>query len=232
MLIVDTLATAQKGKMIDRVAAATGLSPSDARKALEAVCPSIAARIHEGATDRRTFEELLAILDDNQGDLLEDGDVGAGDVVRDGEVVLAAAYGSLATAETEARTIARALRLDPGGMERLAPIAAAIVLAILGRRYQEVAGPVDDQAAEPAAETETQTAAEPEQPAPSRGLLTTVLVTAGTAAARAIVNRMLPRRRRRTYSYDYSYVSVRRRRTRRRRRRTPNLNDLFKGLLR
>ena len=229
MLIVDTLAKAQKGKMVERVAAATGLSPSDARKALEAICPSIAARIHEGAADRRTFDDLLAILDDNQGDLLDDGDVGATDVAQDGEVVLGTAYGSLAAAEDEAQTVARALRLDAGAMAKLAPIAAAIVLAILGRRYKEVAGPEDDNASEPEAQAEPTTIPEPKPQ--SRGILTTVLVTAGTAAARAIVNRMLPRRRRRTYSYDYSYVRVRRRRTRRRRSRTPTLNDLFRGLL-
>jgi hypothetical protein len=230
MLIVDTLAQAQKGKMVERVAAATGLSPSDARKALEAICPSIAARIHEGAADRRTFDELLAILDDNQGDLLDDGDVGAGDVAQDGEVVLGTAYGSLAAAEAEAQTVARALRLDAGAMAKLAPIAAAIVLAILGRRYQEVAGAEDETAPEP--ETQPEPAAGPDPSPSSRGILATVLVTAGTAAARAIVNRMMPRRRRRTYSYDYSYVRVRRRRrTRRRRSRTPTLNDLFRGLL-
>jgi hypothetical protein len=114
-------------------------------------------------------------------------------------------------------------------MAKLAPIAAAIVLAILGRRYQEVAGTEDETTAEP--ETQPEPEAAPEPSPQSRGILATVLVTAGTAAARAIVNRMMPRRRRRTDSYDYSYVRVRRRRTRRRRSRTPSLNDLFRGLL-
>jgi hypothetical protein len=227
MLIVETLAAAQGGKMVERVAAATGLSPTDTRKALEALCPSIAERVRESAAEPQTFEDLLSILDDNGGDLLDDGDVASDAVASDGETVLKSAYGSLSAAEGDVSTVAQALRLDANAIQRLAPIAAAVVLAILGKRYRDMAGPPD-----PSPESEEpQATREPAEAAPSRGggLLATVIATAGAAAARAIVNRMLPRRRRRT-TYRYSYAP--RRRTRRRRRREPTLNDLFRGLLR
>lgn len=226
MMILETLEQAQGGKMLERVAAATGFSPSDARKALEALCPSIAARVREGAATPAAFEALLSILDDNGGDLLDTGDVAGSEVGNDGQTVLKEAYGSTSSAQSEAAKVAQALRLDPSAIQKLLPIAAALVLAVLGKRYREVAGPAEEENASsrtPSPQAGTRDTSD--APSARGGLLTTVIATAGAAAARAIINRMLPRRRR--YSYSYGYT-----RRRRRRRREPTLNDLFRGLLR
>src|SRR5688500_13268921 len=137
MSIMNILDEAQGGQLFRKLGEIAGVSPSDARKAIEAFCPTIAARLRTKADDSGAFDELLALLDDNDGDLLTSGDLASRDTIEDGEAVLGQAYGSLEAAGEEATASARALRLDRSAAERLHPIAAALVLALLSRRYAQ-----------------------------------------------------------------------------------------------
>ena len=88
------------------------------------------------------FDQLLEMLEDNEGDLLADGDLASRDTEEDGQGVLVSAYGSEQAAGDEAGKTAKALRLDESAVRRLMPVAAALVLAVLARRHKELAGPV------------------------------------------------------------------------------------------
>jgi hypothetical protein len=229
MTIGDTIASAQGGNLCENLARMTGLSASDCRTAMEGLGPAIAARVQEIARDPERFDRLLDMIEDNEGDLLGDGDLGSRDTEEDGHGVLVSAYGSENAARDEARKTAKALRLDENAVVRLMPVAAALVLAVLAKRHKELAGPmlVDETDA-----TGDQTAP---QSAGSRrsggGILPVLLAAIGAGIARAIANRFLPRRRRR-YSYPRPRYAKSSGHSRRRRRiRQPSLEEIFRGLL-
>jgi hypothetical protein len=169
------------------------------------------------------------MLEDNEGDLLADGDVGSRDTEEDGRGVLVSAYGSENAARDEARKTAKALRLDENAVLRLMPVAAALVLAVLAKRHKELAGPVleevidatgDQSAAQSAGSTRS-----------GGGILSVFLAAIGTGIARAIANRFLPRRRRR-YSYPRPrYAKSKGYSRHRRRTRQPSVEEIFRGLV-
>jgi hypothetical protein len=228
MTIGQVLATAQGGSLFQKLAGISGLSESDCRAAMAGIAPAIAARVKETAHDPERFTELLDRLEDNQGDLLADGDLESLDTEEDGNAVLASAYGSPAAAREEAARTARALRLDEAAVHRLMTIAAALVLAILAKRNNELA----QSSAERAAAADDRETTQPGgAPGARGGILSVFLAALGAGIARAIANRFLPRRRRR-----YGYQRPAYRRSRRysqpsRRRRQPTLDEIFRGFI-
>jgi hypothetical protein len=224
MRVSEALEQAQGGQLFRKLGELAGISPSDAKRALEAMCPPIAARLQARAAEPREFERLLNLLEDNESDLLKDGDPSSSEVEADGQAVLADLYGSPDAARREAETAARALRIDTAAMERLQPIAAQLVLALLSARFRREE--------EPAGETNAASEAEagPSQEREGKSIWAVFVAAIGAAIARVLVNRLMPRRRKVRYTYD-DY----RRRTPRRRRRTasrPRLEDLFRDLIR
>lgn len=226
MRVIEELETAQGGQLFRKLGELAGISPSDAKRALEAMCPPIAARLQARAEQPTAFEQLLNLLEDNDSDLLKEGDPGSDEVKADGLAVLVDLYGSDDAARNEAEMAGRALRIDGPAMQRLQPIAAQLVLALLSERFQKgneleetPAGAASEQSAERAAT------------GGGKSIWGIVIAAAGAAIARALMNRLLPRRRRRT---RYTYDDYRRRTTRRRRRSTrqPRLEDLFRDLIR
>jgi hypothetical protein len=227
MSIMSILDEAQGGQLFRKLGGIAGASPSEARTAIEAFCPTIAARLKTKAEDRGAFDELLALLDDNDGDLLTSGDLASRDAMEDGEAVLEQAYGSLEAAREEAAASARALRLDRSAAERLHPIAAALVLALLSRRFAqetpETSGFEEegDQGRSSNSESGQRT-----------GFFQIVFAAIGGAILRSLISRFRPRRRRRARYSVSRYASRRSGRSRRTRRREPGLEDLFRELLR
>jgi hypothetical protein len=226
MSIMSILDEAQGGQLFRKLGEIAGVSPSDARKAIEAFCPTIAARLRTKADDSGAFDELLALLDDDDGDLLTSGDLASRDTIEDGEAVLGQAYGSLEAAGEEATASARALRLDRSAAERLHPIAAALVLALLSRRYAQDAREASD-----SQEVGEQRHGPEEESGQRTGIFQIVLAAIGGAILRGLINRLMPRRRRARYGAS-RYRSRRSRSPRRTRRREPGLEDLFRELLR
>ncbi len=226
MTIIEALDAAQGGTLFERLAPLAGLSGSDCRKALSGLCPAIAARMQETARDPERFKELLDRLDDDEGDLLIDADPGSADTQEDGRAVLVSAYGSEKAALDEARATAKALRLDERATLALMPVAAALVLAVLANRHKELAEPDVDGETGAAIET-------PGATAPSRsggGILSVLVAAIGAGMARAVMNRLSPRRRRRS-SYRRTGYSRSTGYSRRRRRRQPTIEDMFRDLV-
>ncbi len=227
MTIGEALDAAQGGTLFERLAPIAGLSASDCRKALGGLCPAIAARMQETARDPERFSQLLERLDDDAGDLLIDADPDSRDAQDDGRAVLVSVYGSEEAALDEARATAKALRLDENATLRLLPVAAALVLAVLAKRHKELAGPAAD--AENGAASEAPPAALPS--GSGRGILSVLVAAIGAGMARAVMNRLSPRRRRRSsYRRSGSSRSTGYSRSRRRRRQ-PSLEEMFRDLL-
>jgi hypothetical protein len=226
MRVIEELEKAQGGQLFRKLGELAGISPSDAKRALEAMCPPIAARLQARAAQPTAFEQLLNLLEDNESDLLKEGDPGSDEVKADGLAVLVDLYGSDDAARNEAEMAGRALRVDGPAMQRLQPIAAQLVLALLSERFQK-----GNELEEPPAGTMSQQSAERAATGGGKSIWGIVIAAAGAAIARALMNRLLPRRRRRT---RYTYDDYRRRTTRRRRRSTrqPRLEDLFRDLIR
>jgi hypothetical protein len=220
MSVMSELDKAQAGQLYRRLGEIGGIAPSDARRAMEGFCPSIAARLKEHSGDPDAYEALLALLDDNEDDLISGGDLADQDVLEDGRAVLAEIYGSEAQARDEAIATARALGIEPRAAEQLHLIAAALVLSILGRRYREQEGSQED--------------AQPSETASAKGgegrpsILSIVLAAIGGAIVRALVRQLQPRRRRSTRA-RLGQTSSRRRRPRGRELR---VEDLFRDLIR
>jgi hypothetical protein len=115
--------------------------------------------------------------------------------------------------------------VDAAAAEHLQPIAASFVLAILGSRYRQDEEAVETEESQPSL---THDGEEPPALGSAKGGIMTVLFAAmGSAIMRALMNRLLPRRRRTGYSYRSRSLK-----RRRRRRREPRLEDLFRDLLR
>jgi hypothetical protein len=226
MAVLEVLEQAQGGQLFRKIGELAGIAPSDARRATEALCPPIAARLRDKATDPDEFQRLLDLLEDNEGDLLRNGDLTSAEVREDGAAILMSIYGSDEAARNQARSTAQALLIDKTTMEELQPIAASLVLAVLSKRYRQEE---DGGSKEPAAGANSGQAtlgdAKP-------GILSIFIAAVGTAIARAVVNRLLPRRRRRTYGYSRGTYGYRRSRRRRSYRREPRPEDLFRDLLR
>jgi hypothetical protein len=220
MSITSELDKARGGQLYRKLGEIAGLSAADARQIMEGLCPSIAARLKERAGDRAAYEALLELLEDNEGDLIMGGDLTEEDVLEDGRTVLADIYGSDERARDEGKATALALRIEPGAAEQLHPIAAALVLSILGRRYRE-GEVVEDEAKSRDSTGDREAEGRP-------NIIGIVLAAIGGAIMRALVNRLLPRRRRRTRLRLGRAPS----RRRRRQRREPRLEDLFRDLLR
>jgi hypothetical protein len=212
---------AQGGQLYQKLGEIGAIAPSDARRIMDGFCPSIAARLKKRSQDRDAYEGLLALLDDNEADLLQDGDLTDEGVLEDGRAVLAEIYGSEEQARHDAVETARALGIEPqAAAEKLHPIAAALVLSILSRRYREPEGDQED-----SKPSETASAREGEG-RPS--IIAIVLAAIGGAIMRALVRQLLPRRRQRTRTRLGRPVS----RRRRPRRRAPSIEDLFRDLIR
>jgi hypothetical protein len=226
MRVIEELEKAQGGQLFRKLGELAGISPSDAKRALEAMCPPIAARLQARAAQPAEFERLLNLLEDNESDLLKEGDPGSDEVKADGLAVLDDLYGSGDAARTEAEMAGRALRIDGPAMQRLQPVAAQLVLALLSERFQK-----ENETEEAPAETASEHGQAPAATGGGKSIWAIFIAAAGAAVTRALMNRLLPRRRSRT---RYTYDDYRRRTPRRRRRSTrqPSLEDLFRDLIR
>lgn len=210
MTLMSILAESQGGNYFANVAKACGVTASEAKAALDRLCPAIAAQLKaKAASDHEAFESLLDLLDEG-GDL--DG-LTDSEAIADGKAVLADLYGSSPAALAEMKRIAPGL--EDSRYEAISAIGATSVLAVLAKNY-----------AAPAT-----LAAVPDGGTGGGGILGTIISAVVKGALQGVARQLAPRRRRRR-SYS-SYFGTRRRKTTRRRRRarTPSLEDIFGQIL-
>ena len=134
MGLMDILRAAQNGAFFANAARAAGVDPAAAEQTLGRMGPAIAAQLRKRAEDPVSFESLLDILEDGNGDaFLDDASLmDDPELVSDGDAVLADIYGSAAATQK-----ALAIRANDGSTHRLAAIAASAVLAALARNYAQ-----------------------------------------------------------------------------------------------
>jgi hypothetical protein len=213
MTLMSILAESQGGNYFASAAQACGLTASEAKSALERLCPAIAAKLKaKAASDNEAFEALLDLLDEggDGGDLDSLTDAEA---IADGKAVLEDLYGSPAAVLAEMRRIAPGL--EDSRYENISAIAATSVLAVLAKTY-----------AAPATLSSASNVS-----SQGGGILGTIVSAVIKGALQGVARQLAPkRRRRRSYS---SYFGTRRRKTTRRRRRarTPSLEDIFGQIL-
>ena len=138
MALIDTLASAQGGAFFANIAAATGLGAAEAKTAVAAIGPAIAAQIKNKAeADPEAFEDLLDLLEDGgDADLDNPRALTGGEAVADGNAILTDIYGSRNAAIVDMRKLAGSVAEAP--LEKLAAIAATAVLAALARSHARV----------------------------------------------------------------------------------------------
>src|SRR5918995_3318040 len=190
MRVIEELEKAQGGQLFRKLGELAGISPSDAKRALEAMCPPIAARLQARAAQPAAFEQLLNLLEDNESDLLKEGDPGSDEVRADGLAVLVDLYGSEDAARNEAEMAARALKIDGPAMQRLQPIAAQLVLALLSERAQK-----GNELEEAPAATASEQNAERAATGGGKSIWGIVIAAAGAAIKRGLIKKVLPRPR-------------------------------------
>ena len=213
MTMMTILDAAQSGNYFEAVAKACGISASEAKSALDRLCPAIARQLKSKAqNDGEAFEALLDLLDEGGGSSDLD-DLTDSEAIADGKAVLEDIYGSPASALAEMKKLAPGLNGD--SYEKISAIAATSVLAILAKSYSTPA-----------------TLAAVSDPAPqSGGILSTIFSAVLKGILQGLARQLAPRRRRRRSYSDY--FGTRRRKTTRRRTRakTPSLEDIFGQIL-
>ena len=214
MSITQILAAAQGGRFFDNVAAATGLDVASAEKAVSAFAPAIAAKLKDKAAhDPETFEQLLDLLEDGDGNDLNDPDaISSSEAVSDGREILEDLYGSASSAQTALGKLAPSL--DTAAVAKLGAISATSVLAALSAS-SSVHG----------LSSNTQQAADT---GGGGGLLSIIIAAVLKGFMQSAQRQLAPRRRRRRYS---SYYGRKRTTTRRKRKTSVGLDDLFKDIL-
>jgi hypothetical protein len=216
MSLMSMLNQAQGGGLYASVAQSLGLDAAEARDAMAALCPAIAARLHDkAAQDEATYETLLDLLEDNGGDAsLDDAEALTGsEAVSDGNAMLDEIYGTRNAAITAMRELAPGI--SEVQLPKLAAVSATAVLIALAQ----------NQAPAPLA------GAQPAASSGGGGLLGTIVEAVVKGMVQGAARSLAPKRRRRRRSYS-SYWGPRRKRrtTRRRPRRTP-LEEIFGSIL-
>ena len=215
MSITQILAAAQGGRFFDNVAAATGLEAASAEKAVSAFAPAIAAKLKDkAAQDPEAFEQLLDLLEDGDGNDLNDPDaISSSEAVSDGREILEDLYGSATAAQTALGKLAPSL--DTAAVAKLGAISATSVLAALAASSVHGLAGNTQQAADTGG---------------GGGLLSIIIAAVLKGFLSSAKSQLAPRRRRRRYS-TYRSSSRRRTTTRRKRKTSVGLDDLFKDIL-
>ncbi len=219
MALMDILTQAQGGAFYANAGKAVGIPPDQARAALAALCPAIALKLRQSAENEETFDALLEIIEDGDGDGFLDDPALIGDpeVAKDGNAILTDVYGTKTAALKETKNLAPGL--DKKALGTLTAIAATSVVAALARSQRQ-STMMPAMGVQQAAGTG------------GGGLLGTIVSAVIEGAIKGAVRELAPkpRRRRRT-----SYASARRRRrttkTRTRRTTRPSLDSIFRDIL-
>jgi hypothetical protein len=212
MSLMDILLAAQGGALFANAGRAAGLGASEAKSALQSLCPAIAAQLRKRAEDEAAFDSLLDLLEDGDGDAFLDDAALMDDpeVMKDGQAILDDLYGSQAAALRAGKSLAG---VEESKLKILMSIAAASVLAALVRTNagaQQLAGTQQAQGSE------------------GGGLLGTIISAVVAGMVKGAARSLAPKRRRRRTS---GYASYRRRPARRRRTKRPSLDSIFRDIL-
>ncbi|HUE47137.1 MAG TPA: DUF937 domain-containing protein [Aestuariivirgaceae bacterium] len=142
MSLMALMAAGQQGLLIQTVGGVVGVEEPVAREALERLSRAIARRLSARVAVEPAEHEVLldvvarggfeAYLDDPRA-------LFGRAAVRDGEDVLAYAYGSVEAAREEAKAVGPPRGLDRDVFARLMTLAASLVLAAMARKLEQQA---------------------------------------------------------------------------------------------
>jgi hypothetical protein len=219
MSLMSMLEQAQGGALFAAVGKATGLAEAEARSAMGALCPAIAAELHAKAEkDEELYDSLLDLLEDNDSDSgLDDPEaVTDSEAVADGHAILEDVYGSRNAAVAAFREIAP--DVDEAVLPKLGAISATAVLSAVAQSRLQAQGLAGVQ---------------PAAGGGGGGLLSIILEALMRGLMQGAKRSVTPRRRRRRRSYGSYYSRRRSRRSTTRRRRTKRtpLEDIFGEIL-
>jgi len=219
--ILQTIKTANDGKLVSGLSQACGITQSQAEQALETLVPTIAQKILAKAdNDPQDYQDLMDVVDDEeQVNYLNKPDWSFSiAAIEDGQDILKHLYGSV----SEAITADLRLEHDEATTARLANFAATYCVAAMASRNQALF--LSD-------------APENDEPSGFWGMIIAALLKGLMQS----LTRRRPRRRYRRRTYGRKRKRKRRSssrrksttsRRRRRRKKTPSLNDLIGDLIR
>jgi Bacterial protein of unknown function (DUF937) len=212
MSLLSLLSSAQNGRFFANAGLASGLAEADAKMAISALAPAIAAQLKiKAESDPQAFDALLDLLEDG-GDVSDLDDIDAmtgGEALADGADILRDLYGSDRSA---LKKLAPVLSADQ--LQNISCISATAVLAALA-------------ATQPAPVASLENKVSDLKPAKT-GFLSVLLAALFKGLLQGTARQILPKRRRRR-RYGYSYATGRK--PARRRTRKPALNDIFDAIL-
>ena len=139
MRILDHLTGAQGGQntspAIGNVAGAFGISPSDAKAALDAIVPELAHSIERNTLNRGGLADLVSALGKvNPARTLDKGaDLAAPDVSTNGIDLLEQIFGSKDKSRSVAARVARQTGLGDDLIKKMLPAVAAMTIAALAK---------------------------------------------------------------------------------------------------
>jgi hypothetical protein len=209
MSLLSLLSAAQGGAYFSNAAATAGVSEDDARTAITAMAPAIAARLKtKSADDPDAFDALLDLLEEG-GDLDDVEETTGAEALSDGAQILQDLYGAKGAAALSAEV----RNMPDEAQSKLAAISATSVLAALAASQPQQVASAD---------------AAPTGGLAGGGLMAMIWAALVKALLQGLGRQLAPRRRRRRRT-GYSYLTGRR--PTRRRTRKPTLNAVFDAIL-
>jgi hypothetical protein len=205
MSLASMFNSAQGGAFYRNAAATAGVSEADARTAITAMAPAIAARLKtKSADDPDAFEALLDLLEEG-GDLDDVEATTGAEALSDGAQILQDLYGAKAASGLDADV----RNLSEEARNKLSAISATAVLAAL-------------------AASQPQAVASAEAAPAAGGIMAVIWAALVKGLLQALGRQFAPKRRRRRRT-GYSYMTGRR--PARRRTRKPTLDAVFDAIL-
>ncbi len=212
MSIVDILSSAQAGKFFANAGAASGLSETDAKRAILSLVPAIAEKLKaKAAADPGAFDQLLDMLEDGSDvSGLDDADsITGSEALKDGSAILDDIYGSRGSAISAMGKLAP--HATGASLDKVSAISATSVLAALSATNANT----------------LMASAAPAVGSSGGGILSVIIAAVLKGLIQGITRSLGIRQRRRRRNYSYYY----RKRPPRRRTRRPGLDDIFKSVL-
>jgi hypothetical protein len=209
MSLASMFNSAQGGAFYRNAAATAGVSEADARTAITAMAPAIAARLKtKSADDPDAFEALLDLLEEG-GDLDDVEATTGAEALSDGAQILQDLYGAKAASGLDADV----RNLSEEARNKLSAISATAVLAALAASQPQAVASAD---------------ASPAGQGASNGIMAVIWAALVKGLLQALGRQFAPKRRRRRRT-GYSYLAGRR--PARRRTRKPTLDAVFDAIM-
>jgi hypothetical protein len=142
MNILDVIANAQGGAAVQQLGSQFGLASDEARSALEALMPALAAGLHRNASSEDGLDDLMSTLAQGRhAQYLENpGSLASAAATRDGNSIHAHVLGSKDASIQVAQHAAREAGITASTLQRMLPLVAAMTMGGLSQKHAAGAG--------------------------------------------------------------------------------------------